>query len=135
MCLVGARIHPNYKISASGFWLIGDDVRGIKYFPFVVEGNIIISNRVNGRCGAILADEMGLGKTLQCISLIWTLQCQGPYGGKPIVKKTLIVTPGSLVNNWKKEFQKWLGIERIKIFTVDQVRDFWKFRFGYLLNL
>ncbi|XP_064240484.1 DNA repair and recombination protein RAD54B-like [Aotus nancymaae] len=75
---------------------------------------------MNGRCGAILADEMGLGKTLQCISLIWTLQCQGPYGGKPVIKKTLIVTPGSLVTNWKKEFQKWLGSERIKIFTVDQ---------------
>ncbi|XP_021517108.2 DNA repair and recombination protein RAD54B [Meriones unguiculatus] len=76
--------------------------------------------RANGRCGAILADEMGLGKTLQCISLIWTLQCQGPYGGKPVIKKTLIVTPGSLVTNWRKEFQKWLGSERIKIFTVDQ---------------
>ncbi|XP_045310161.1 DNA repair and recombination protein RAD54B isoform X3 [Leopardus geoffroyi] len=80
----------------------------------------VMGMRVNGRCGAILADEMGLGKTLQCISLIWTLQCQGPYGGKPVIKKTVIVTPGSLVNNWKKEFQKWLGSERIKIFPVDQ---------------
>ncbi|XP_036193608.1 DNA repair and recombination protein RAD54B isoform X1 [Myotis myotis] len=80
----------------------------------------VMGMRVNGRCGAILADEMGLGKTLQCISLLWTLQCQGPYGGKPIIKKTLIVTPGSLVNNWRREFQKWLGSERIKIFTVDQ---------------
>ncbi|XP_069847179.1 DNA repair and recombination protein RAD54B isoform X2 [Dipodomys merriami] len=80
----------------------------------------VMGMRMNGRFGAILADEMGLGKTLQCISLIWTLQCQGPYGGKPVIKKTLIVTPGSLVNNWKKEFQKWLGSERIKVFTIDQ---------------
>ncbi|XP_054446030.1 DNA repair and recombination protein RAD54B [Pteronotus mesoamericanus] len=80
----------------------------------------VMGMRVNSRCGAILADEMGLGKTLQCISLIWTLQCQGPYGGKPIIKKTLIVIPGSLVKNWRKEFKKWLGSERIKIFTVDQ---------------
>nr|XP_020007320.1 DNA repair and recombination protein RAD54B [Castor canadensis] len=80
----------------------------------------VMGMRMNGRYGAILADEMGLGKTLQCISLIWTLQCQGPYGGKPVIKKTLIVTPGSLVNNWRKEFKKWLGNERIKIFTVDQ---------------
>ncbi|XP_005362454.1 DNA repair and recombination protein RAD54B [Microtus ochrogaster] len=80
----------------------------------------VMGMRAHGRCGAILADEMGLGKTLQCISLIWTLQCQGPYGGKPVIKKTLIVTPGSLVTNWRKEFQKWLGTERIKIFTVDQ---------------
>lgn len=90
----------------------------------MIKGSIIISNRVNDRYGAILADEMGLGKTIQCISLIWTLQCQGPYGGKPVIKKTLIVTPGSLVNNWRKEFQKWLGSERIKIFAVGQVRDF-----------
>ncbi|XP_066235229.1 DNA repair and recombination protein RAD54B isoform X1 [Saccopteryx leptura] len=96
----------------------------------------VMGMRVNGRCGAILADEMGLGKTLQCISLIWTLQCQGPYGGKPVIKKTLIVTPGSLVNNWRKEFQKWLGNERIKIFTVDQdhkVEDFIKSPFYSVL--
>ncbi|KAJ8785192.1 hypothetical protein J1605_007748 [Eschrichtius robustus] len=79
---------------------------------------------------------MGLGKTLQCISLIWTLQCQGPYGGKPVIKKTLIVSPGSLVNNWRKEFQKWLGSERIKIFTVDQdhkVEEFTKSPFYSVL--
>lgn len=104
-------------------FLVLDDFKSIKYFSIVIKGSKIFSNRMNGSCGAILADEMGLGKTLQCISLIWTLQCQGPYGGKPVIKKTLIVTPGSLVNNWKKEFQKWLGSERIKIFTVDQVRN------------
>ncbi|XP_062987024.1 DNA repair and recombination protein RAD54B isoform X2 [Elgaria multicarinata webbii] len=76
--------------------------------------------RVSSRFGAILADEMGLGKTLQCIALIWTLLRQGPYGCKPVMKQALIVTPGSLVKNWGKEFQKWLGNERIKVFLVDQ---------------
>ncbi|KAJ7395263.1 DNA repair and recombination protein RAD54B [Pitangus sulphuratus] len=80
----------------------------------------IMGIRVSGRFGAILADEMGLGKTLQCIALVWTLLRQGPYGCKPVLKRALIVTPGSLVKNWKKEFQKWLGSERIKVFTVDQ---------------
>ncbi|XP_067392591.1 DNA repair and recombination protein RAD54B-like isoform X2 [Emydura macquarii macquarii] len=80
----------------------------------------LMGMRVSGRFGAILADEMGLGKTLQCISLVWTLLRQGLYGCKPIIKQALIVTPGSLVKNWKKEFQKWLGSERIKVFTVDQ---------------
>nr|XP_006111066.1 DNA repair and recombination protein RAD54B isoform X1 [Pelodiscus sinensis]XP_014426961.1 DNA repair and recombination protein RAD54B isoform X1 [Pelodiscus sinensis]XP_025038303.1 DNA repair and recombination protein RAD54B isoform X1 [Pelodiscus sinensis]XP_025038310.1 DNA repair and recombination protein RAD54B isoform X1 [Pelodiscus sinensis] len=80
----------------------------------------VMGMRLSGRFGAILADEMGLGKTLQCISLVWTLLHQGLYGCKPIIKKALIVTPGSLVKNWKKEFQKWLGSERIKVFTVDQ---------------
>nr|XP_020641034.1 DNA repair and recombination protein RAD54B [Pogona vitticeps] len=80
----------------------------------------VMGMRMNCRFGAILADEMGLGKTLQCISLIWTLLRQGPYGCKPIIKQALIVTPGSLVKNWGKEFQKWLGTERVKVFLVDQ---------------
>lgn len=80
----------------------------------------VMGMRVSGQYGAILADEMGLGKTLQCIVLIWTLLRQGPFGGKPIIKRALIVTPGSLVKNWRKEFQKWLGTERMRVFSVDQ---------------
>ncbi|XP_072780929.1 DNA repair and recombination protein RAD54B isoform X3 [Taeniopygia guttata] len=80
----------------------------------------VMGMRVSSRFGAILADEMGLGKTLQCIALVWTLLRQGPYGCKPVLKRALVVTPGSLVKNWKKEFQKWLGNERIKVFAVDQ---------------
>uniref|UniRef100_A0A672G4P3 RAD54 homolog B n=1 Tax=Salarias fasciatus TaxID=181472 RepID=A0A672G4P3_SALFA len=77
----------------------------------------VMGMRVVGRYGAILADEMGLGKTLQSVALIWTLLKQGPYGGKPVAKRVLVVTPGSLVQNWSAEFNKWLGCERIKVFT------------------
>ncbi|XP_072426320.1 DNA repair and recombination protein RAD54B isoform X1 [Chiloscyllium punctatum] len=87
----------------------------------------IMGMRTAGRFGAILADEMGLGKTLQCITLIWTLMRQGPYGNKPVIRKTLVITPGSLVKNWVSEFQKWLGMERLRVFAVDQdhkVEDF-----------
>lgn len=79
--------------------------------------------RAVGRYGAILADEMGLGKTLQSVALSWTLLQQGPYGGKAVLKRVLVVTPGSLVQNWGAEFNKWLGRERISVFTVDQVRE------------
>uniref|UniRef100_A0A6A7FTU6 DNA repair and recombination protein RAD54-like n=1 Tax=Hirondellea gigas TaxID=1518452 RepID=A0A6A7FTU6_9CRUS len=76
----------------------------------------------DGGGGCILADEMGLGKTLQCIALVWTLLKQSPWsdcvGGA--VKRVLIVTPSSLVNNWGKEFNKWLGKERISVFLVHQ---------------
>ncbi|XP_033124667.1 DNA repair and recombination protein RAD54B-like [Anneissia japonica] len=73
----------------------------------------------NGQgCGAILADDMGLGKTLQCITLIWTLLKQNPFGVNPVVRRVLIITPGSLVKNWCREFRKWLGVERIKVFGV-----------------
>lgn len=70
--------------------------------------------------GAILADEMGLGKTLQTIALLWTLLKQNPiYGDSPLIKKALIVCPVTLTNNWRKEFRKWLGAERIGVFVCD----------------
>ncbi|KAK5605861.1 hypothetical protein CRENBAI_004772 [Crenichthys baileyi] len=80
----------------------------------------VMGMRAVGRHGAILADEMGLGKTLQSVALCWTLLKQGPYGGKAVAKRVLVVTPGSLVQNWRAEFTKWLGRERISVFTVDQ---------------
>lgn len=45
---------------------------------------------------------------------------QGPYGGRPVLKRVIIVTPSSLVSNWGKEFNKWLGKEKIAPFIVDQ---------------
>ncbi|CAJ1062194.1 DNA repair and recombination protein RAD54B [Xyrichtys novacula] len=80
----------------------------------------VMGMRAVGRYGAMLADEMGLGKTLQSVALSWTLLKQGPYGGKAVAKRVLVVTPGSLVQNWGAEFHKWLGRERISVFTVDQ---------------
>ncbi|KAI9843174.1 MAG: helicase [Thelocarpon superellum] len=79
--------------------------------------------------GAILADEMGLGKTLQTIALIWTLLKQNPiYEDAPVIKKALIVCPVTLISNWRKEFRKWLGSERLGVFVADganmRLRDF-----------
>jgi DNA repair and recombination protein RAD54B len=50
-----------------------------------------------------------------------TLLKQGPYGGRPILQRVLIVTPSSLVANWQNEFLRWLGRERIQMFVADQV--------------
>jgi DNA repair and recombination protein RAD54B len=73
--------------------------------------------------GAILADDMGLGKTLQTITLLWTLLKQNPiYESPPVIKKALIVCPVTLINNWRKEFRKWLGNERIGVFVFDDKR-------------
>ena len=85
--------------------------------------------------GAILADEMGLGKTLQTIALLWTLLKQnpvteGPVDPPPVVKKALIVCPVTLINNWRKEFRKWLGSDRIGVYVFDdykkRITDFTK---------
>ncbi|KAH9853466.1 SNF2 family N-terminal domain-containing protein [Lenzites betulinus] len=71
--------------------------------------------------GCILADEMGMGKTLQTIALVWTLLKQNPYAGAgPVVGKVLIVCPVTLINNWKNEFHKWLGKDRVGVFVGDK---------------
>lgn len=73
--------------------------------------------------GAILADDMGLGKTLQTITLLWTLLKQNPvYENPPVVKKALIVCPVTLISNWRREFRKWLGNERVGVFVFDDKR-------------
>ncbi|GAA95684.1 glycoside hydrolase family 47 protein [Mixia osmundae IAM 14324] len=70
--------------------------------------------------GCILADEMGLGKTVQSIGLIWTLLKQTPYATSgSVIGRALIVCPVTLVKNWSREFSKWLGRERIGVFTAD----------------
>ncbi|NRA34474.1 MAG: SNF2 helicase associated domain-containing protein [Polyangiaceae bacterium] len=51
--------------------------------------------------GGVLADDMGLGKTIQTIALFLSL--------KPDIKnfKALIVAPTSVVNNWKREIERF----------------------------
>lgn len=51
------------------------------------------------RTGGILGDDMGLGKTAQAISMIaWAVE-------QNIFKKFLIVVPGTLLENWRREFE------------------------------
>ncbi|KAJ3901407.1 SNF2 family N-terminal domain-containing protein [Lentinula edodes] len=74
--------------------------------------------------GCILADEMGLGKTLQTITLVWTLLRQNAYAGAgPAISKVLIVCPVTLINNWKAEFHKWLGRDRVGVSICDRNTD------------
>ncbi|CAE6531661.1 unnamed protein product [Rhizoctonia solani] len=88
----------------------------------------VMGMRTREQHGCILADEMGLGKTLQTIALVWTLLRQNPYynpSGNPpgVIGKALIVCPVSLVNNWRKEFVKWLGRDRLKVFVGDKDKN------------
>ena len=81
--------------------------------------------------GAILADEMGLGKTLQTITLLWTLLKQNPvFDEPPVIQKALIVCPATLIQNWQKEFKKWLGNERIGVLVADGSKKITDFTHG-----
>ncbi|KIZ01995.1 DNA repair and recombination protein RAD54B [Monoraphidium neglectum] len=92
---------------------------------------VVMGLRAPDRSGGILADEMGLGKTLQTLALIWTLMRQGPEG-VPVVRKTVVVAPATLVNNWGAEIKKWMGVERMRAMALSsqgaaaeqQVKDF-----------
>lgn len=53
---------------------------------------------VANRIGGILGDDMGLGKTAQTIALIaWIIE-------RDLFQHILIVVPGTLLENWKREF-------------------------------
>lgn len=75
--------------------------------------------------GALLADEMGLGKTFVTITLIWTLLKQSPYAKEkgPVCKKVLIACPVTLIGNWKKEFSKWLGFNRLGVLAINNQQN------------
>lgn len=48
-----------------------------------------------------------------------TLLKQGPYGGMPVVRRAVIVAPSSLTGNWTRELTRWLGGQRLCVYTVD----------------
>ncbi len=68
-----------------------------------------------GFCG-ILADDMGLGKTLQVLTFLLSEKEEGKTGDE---MRTLIVTPASLVYNWKKEISQFVPALSCKIIAGD----------------
>lgn len=71
-----------------------------KLYEYQKLGFSWISSIAEEGLGCILADEMGLGKTIQIITVlghlseVWKEPC-------------LIVTPSTLLENWKREFEKF----------------------------
>ena len=66
---------------------------------------------------------MGLGKTIQTITFLLSKQN----------KKTLIVTPTSLIHNWKSEFEKFApslsvgishGLKKERLNIIKNINDF-----------
>jgi len=78
------------------------------------------------RFGGILADDMGLGKTLQAIAFIESVRDQIRESGLP----ALIVSPASLIYNWRNEIAKFAPELRVSLAAGDKQE-----RSGVLENL
>lgn len=86
--------------------------------------------------GALLADDMGLGKTLSTLVFLreWFLGWKEKTGTPP--PACLIVSPLSLVDNWKKEIEKTFGDELspftrvVQAIPTAELRDFYSTRNG-----
>ncbi|KAI9680992.1 MAG: hypothetical protein M1829_001072 [Trizodia sp. TS-e1964] len=70
--------------------------------------------------GGILGDDMGLGKTIQVIAFLTAafgktgderdakrMRKSRRAQGRPWYPRALVVCPGSLIENWKAEFNRW----------------------------
>ncbi|WP_431804222.1 SNF2 helicase associated domain-containing protein [Halobacillus andaensis] len=64
--------------------------------------------------GGVLADDMGLGKTIQSIAF---LLFEKEY--EELTAPTIIVTPASLVYNWKKELEKFAPSLSVQVISGD----------------
>ncbi|QWU88916.1 hypothetical protein CA3LBN_003224 [Candidozyma haemuli] len=84
---------------------------------FIYDG--LLGRRVEGQRGVLLADEMGLGKTLMTITVLWTLLKQSSMGKSQDASKVLVCCPVSLIDNWRKEFTKWLDKNRIGVLALN----------------
>ena len=69
--------------------------------PYQQKGYEWLNLMAEVNAGTLLADDMGLGKTLQTISSIAHLLEENPNA------KIVIITPASLIFNWKEEFKKF----------------------------
>lgn len=71
-----------------------------KLYPYQLIGWRWLKFLLSEGSGGLLADEMGLGKTLQIIAAL------RDSGSGPL-KPSLIVAPGSLLENWRREICKF----------------------------
>lgn len=78
---------------------------------YQIEGLNWLINMHENSINCILADEMGLGKTLQTIALLGYIRYIRNEN-----KRHLVVLPKSTLNNWKREFKRFMPGYRTRIF-------------------
>lgn len=96
-------ITAKLSISPSAFIPKGNETpKGIEasLYPYQLLGWRWLKFLLSEGSGGLLADEMGLGKTLQIISVL------SDAGSGPL-RPSLIIAPGSLLENWRREINKF----------------------------
>jgi serine/threonine protein kinase/superfamily II DNA or RNA helicase len=78
--------------------------------PHQIEAATDVLRRKRGR--ALLADEVGLGKTIEALIVFEEYRLRG------LVKKTLILTPPTLVGQWRDELVEKLRVPESDIYTI-----------------
>lgn len=92
-------------------WEVLDPPKGLKaeLRPYQARGFSWLAFMRQYRLGACLADDMGLGKTLQVIALLQHEKEQGRLG------RTLVVCPTSVVENWRRELERFAPSLRVYV--------------------
>ena len=78
-----------------------------KLYPYQKDGWNWLRFIMREHLGGVLADEMGLGKTLQIICALSDPSAEHRNG------VALIISPGSLLENWMREFTKFCPTLRV----------------------
>ncbi|KAL2013136.1 hypothetical protein VTN00DRAFT_661 [Thermoascus crustaceus] len=102
---------------------------------YQVEGAAFLHELFVYQKGGILGDDMGLGKTVQVIAFLTA--AYGKTGDERDAKRmrkmrrsghdgwyprTLIVCPGTLIQNWRSEFERW-GWWHVEVFHGDRKEE------------
>ena len=86
---------------------------------YQVEGTAFLHRLFVYQTGGILGDDMGLGKTVQVIAFLtaafgktgderdWKRLRKVRRAGAGWYPRVLVVCPGTLIENWRKEFNRW----------------------------
>lgn len=80
---------------------LNDTLQGILR-PYQTTGVAWLLHLFRNELGGILADEMGLGKTLQALAFLSALRNEGGFSSV-----SLVVCPASLLENWKREANRF----------------------------
>lgn len=87
-------------------------------YPYQEDGYRWMDFMLKENFGCILGDEMGLGKTLQIITLITKHLAPG--------KRFLIVAPVTLLENWRREFEKFAPFVKVLVHHGSKRTGFYK---------